>query len=112
EVSAREVFQKALSSMSEGLKDATSVAALQGMESRCKRLVASFEVEHEALQPRLERFIREEPARLRASCDDMTRLCKTFAEGGDYDDQELDELESFLRDPREEISAAVALRRE
>ncbi|CBJ30237.1 conserved unknown protein [Ectocarpus siliculosus] len=111
-VSAREVFQKALASMSEGLKDATSVAALQGMESRCKRLVASFEVEHEALQPRLERFIREEPARLLASCDDMTRLCKTFAEGGDYDDQELDELESFLRDPREEVSAAVALRRE
>ncbi|CAM9400850.1 unnamed protein product [Ectocarpus fasciculatus] len=113
-VSAREVFQKALASMSEGLKDATSVAALQGMESRCKRLVASFEVEHEALQPRLERFIREEPAKLLTSCDDMTRLCKTFAEGGDYDDQELDELESFLRDPREEasISAAVALRQE
>lgn len=38
--------------------------------------MASFEVEHEALQPRLERFIREEPARLLASCDDMTRLCK------------------------------------
>ncbi|CAM9994115.1 unnamed protein product, partial [Ectocarpus sp. 12 AP-2014] len=113
-VSAQEVFQKALASMSEGLKDATSVAALQGMESRCKRLVASFDVEHEALQQRLERFISEEPARLLASCDDMTRLCKTFAEGGDYDDQELDELESFLRDPREEasISAAVELRRE
>lgn len=41
--------------------------------------MTSFEVEHEALQPRLERFIREEPARLLASCDDMTRLCKVRA---------------------------------
>lgn len=34
---------------------------------------------------------------------------QTFAEGGDYDDQELDELESFLRDPREEASVPIEI---
>lgn len=43
---------------------------------RCKRLVAAFEVEHEALQQNLERAIKEEPARLVTSCDDVTRLCR------------------------------------
>eukprot|EP00903_Cladosiphon_okamuranus_P015016 g13894.t1 len=110
--SARDGFRKALSSMVEGLKDATSVAALQGMESRCKRLVASFEAEQERLQERLERSIKEEPAKLLSSCDDVTRLCRRFAEGGDYDDQELNELEVFLEEPREEISTAAGMRQE
>ncbi|CAM9618005.1 unnamed protein product [Scytosiphon promiscuus] len=101
-VSARKVFQETIAAMSEGLKDATSIAALQGMESRCKRLVASFEANNETLQPNLQRFAAEEPARLLTSCNDVTRLCKRFAEGGDYDDQELTELENLLQEPREE----------
>lgn len=43
---------------------------------RCKRLVASFEAEQERLQQRLERSIKEEPAKLLSSCDDVTRLCR------------------------------------
>ncbi|CAM9880890.1 unnamed protein product, partial [Pylaiella littoralis] len=61
---------------------------------------------------KLERSIKEEPARLLSSCDDVTRLCRRFADGGDYDDQELNELEEFLREPREEIAGAAELRRE
>lgn len=48
---------------------------------RCKRLVASFEVEQERLQQRLERSIKEEPAKLLSSCDDVTRLCRVRASG-------------------------------
>ena len=32
-----------------------------------------------------------------------------FADGGDYDDQELDELEGFLQAPREEASVKRSL---
>eukprot|EP00904_Undaria_pinnatifida_P004042 jgi/Undpi1/13639/HiC_scaffold_9.g03293.m1 len=110
--SKRESFQKALAGMTEALADATSVAALQGMESRCKKLVASLDAEHEALLPRLEKAVEDEPARLLASCDDVRKLCRRFAEGGDYDDQELNELEELLQEPRKEVALAAESRRE
>ena len=43
---------------------------------RCKKLVASLDAEHEALLPRLERAVEDEPARLLASCDDVRKLCR------------------------------------
>lgn len=69
-------LHQALGAISSSLSEATSVAALQGTESRCKRLVAAFEAEREAFVLRLERFVNEEPARLLASCDDVIRLCR------------------------------------
>lgn len=62
--------------MSTALPEATNVATLQGVESRCKRLVARFEAEREAFIPQLERFVKDEPTRLLTSCDDVTRLCR------------------------------------
>jgi len=44
--------------------------------ARCKRLVAGFQADFEALQKRLARFTKEEPAKLLTSCDDVTRLCR------------------------------------
>ena len=43
---------------------------------RCKKLVASLDAEHEALLPRLEKAVEDEPARLLASCDDVRKLCR------------------------------------
>lgn len=67
---------KALESMRESLLGATSMAALQGIESRSNRLLATFDTERQAFVPRLERFVKDEPARLLTSCDDVRRLCK------------------------------------
>ncbi|CAM9450007.1 unnamed protein product, partial [Choristocarpus tenellus] len=105
-------FKEALDVLQGGLCDATSVAALQGMASRCKRMLAKFEVDCEAWVPRLTKLAREEPTKLLSSCDDLIRLCKTFANGGNYDDKEVEELDRLLQQPRQEVGYAVTTRLE
>ncbi|CAM9186768.1 unnamed protein product [Discosporangium mesarthrocarpum] len=105
-------FREALAALQKGLPEAASMAALQGMELRSKRLLAGFEADQEAWVLKLTQLAREEPARLTSSCDDFLRLCKTFSNGGDYDDKELEEFNILLRGPHQEITDTAVTREE
>jgi len=93
------------------LPEHNSIAALQGVDTRQRKLVAQFELDFEDYVDRLSSYLTIEPEGLLQGCEMMINQCKTFDEGGDYDETEIEFLRESLEPPRELIRSCVGERR-
>ncbi|GMI03755.1 hypothetical protein TrRE_jg12660 [Triparma retinervis] len=105
-------FVSNVESLGSTLKDQGSLAALQGLEMKCKKLLSMFRPECEDYLEMLNLFVSQEPSKLASTISELLRLTKTFQNGGDYDQKEVDDLKELLVEPREKLDAAVEARRE
>ncbi|GMI11443.1 hypothetical protein TrVE_jg944 [Triparma verrucosa] len=104
-------FVNEVNSLKATLKDQGSLAALQGVEMRCKKLLANFKPECEDYHDMLNLLVTVEPQKLANSITELLRLTKTFPNGGDYDIQEVNDLKELLVEPQEKLDAVVEERR-
>lgn len=105
-------FVNALGQIEVLLPEQTTHAGLQGLESKCKRLVSTFqrEAQHH-LHRVLEQYTSVEPSKLFALNDSMLKATRLFVDGGDYSDIEAEELKGHLLALRRDVEAAVQQRR-
>jgi hypothetical protein len=87
-----------------------SLAALQGMEMKSKKFLSVFKVECEDFLEVMETFLGFEPQKLGNTITELIRLTKTFSNGGDYDQKEVDDLKQLLIEPKERLDAKVEQR--
>ncbi|GMH74178.1 hypothetical protein TL16_g06393 [Triparma laevis f. inornata] len=104
-------FVNDVNSLKITLKDQGSLAALQGVEMKCKKLLAMFKPECEDYHEMLNLLVTVEPQKLANSITELLRLTKTFPNGGDYDIQEVNDLKDLLVEPKEKLDAVVEDRR-
>jgi hypothetical protein len=104
-------FVSNVESLASTLKDQGSLAALQGVEMKCKKLLSMFRPECEDYLEMLNLFVSQEPSKLASTISELLRLTKTFQNGGDYDQKEVDDLKELLVEPREKLDVAVEARR-
>ena len=104
-------FVANVESLTKMLSEQGSLAALQGVEMKCKKLLATFKPECEDYLEMLTLFISSEPSKLANTITELLRLTNTFKNGGDYDQKEVDDLKDLLVEPREKLDATVEVRR-
>ena len=105
-------FVSNVQSLASTLRDQGSLAALQGVEMKCKKLLAMFKPECEDYLEMLDLFVSLEPSKLASTITELLRLTKIFQNGGDYDQKEVDDLKELLVEPREKLDTVVEVRRE
>lgn len=105
-------FVNALGQIEAMLPEQTTHAGLQGLESKCKRLVSTFQREGQHhLHQVLEQYTSVEPSKLLALNDSMLKATRLFADGGDYSEPEAEDLKGHLLALRRDVEAAVQQRR-
>jgi hypothetical protein len=87
------------------------LAGLQGIESKCKKVAASFGGECQQQVAALEAFLDVEPNKLYTMDAALLRATLLFHDGGDYSEKEEAELREQLRQLERAIASCVAKRR-
>ncbi|CAN0084741.1 unnamed protein product, partial [Heterosigma akashiwo] len=104
-------FEGDLAALAAALPGKDSLAALQGVETRQRRLVGEFQADMEARLGALGEYAGRLPEGLLAGCEKMVAECRTFDEGGDYDATEVRFLRAALRPPCDAVRATAEARR-
>ena len=103
-------FKQAVQLLKCTLANQGSLAALQGQEMRCKKLLANFGPECEELREEMDTFITTKPKKLVNTIHTLIKTTLTFQQGGDYDKKEVDDLKLLLVEPDKKVKTAVANR--
>eukprot|EP00618_Florenciella_parvula_P017113 CAMPEP_0119479594 /NCGR_PEP_ID=MMETSP1344-20130328/8788_1 /TAXON_ID=236787 /ORGANISM="Florenciella parvula, Strain CCMP2471" /LENGTH=1700 /DNA_ID=CAMNT_0007513837 /DNA_START=186 /DNA_END=5285 /DNA_ORIENTATION=+ len=106
-----EFYKRSLEDLEATLPAQESLAALQGVEGKCRKMVAGFKDECEEALDDLTRFTETEPHKLHALSMHLIDATYTFESGeGDYSQQEEADLRAHLEVLDKSIDAAVATR--
>lgn len=104
-------FQSAVADLESQLPSQSSLAGLQGVESRYKKTVATFQSDAEQLLKDItDQYAAHEPQRLYALNDAMLKATRLFDGGGDYSKQEAQELRDRLDALKGAVQESVAER--
>jgi hypothetical protein len=107
-----QAFEKTMEDYMEVLPSQASLAAFQGVDMRCKRVMTAFRPQCEEDVVKLQAYVTMEPTKLLNSNFELLRTCKLFVEGGDYDQKEIDLLKNKLDRPTKAIEATILARQE
>lgn len=90
-------FESSLNEYVEKCATQTSLAGINGLESRCSKMIAAFQAESQRrLRNAIDQFGSVEPNRLFALNDSMLKTSRLFKDGGDYSEAEAQELAERL----------------
>lgn len=93
------------------LPSQTSLAALQGVQTRAKALRTEYRQQCVSSLQGLLRLVRDAPQRLLAGTDEFLRSCILFDKGGDYDEEEVQAARAALADSDAAVRAEARERR-
>jgi Domain of unknown function (DUF4455) len=97
-------FEQQLNTMFTELQAMTSIAALQGAEAKLKRLVTAFNTAATSSLNDLNSIVQHDPTWLLSTCTEAMKLCRTFDQGGDYDDIEILQTDTQLNICRDSVT--------
>jgi Domain of unknown function (DUF4455) len=99
-----QIFEQQLSTMLSELQAMTSIASLQGAESKLKRLVTAFNTATANTLSDMNSIVQHDPTWLLSTCTEALKLCRTFGQGGDYDDIEIQQTDTQLNICRNSVT--------
>eukprot|EP00953_Heterococcus_sp_UTEX-ZZ885_P004672 3015-Heterococcus_DN1.PRE.1 len=105
---AIQTFEQQLSTMLSELQAMTAIASLQGAEAKLKRLVTAFNTATANTLSDLNSTLQHDPIWLLSTCTEALKLCRTFDQGGDYDDIEIQQTDAQLNICRDSVTELKA----
>ncbi len=107
-----ETFKTDLQALEDLLPKQQSLATLQGVESKCKKLAAAFHIECLAEVDALGRYTVTEPTKLFQLNEVLLKATRLFEDGGDFSEVEKEELRGKLDQVASRVEGSVAQRKE